>query len=230
MKPTKNISDLLNKKLIIFDLDGTLIDSKQDIILAVEHAARAVQHEIPPRDVVEAYISSGSMSLIKEVLGDNARFEEAFAVFTSYYHEHMLDHTRPYEHVVDLMDLLRDKTLTIMSNKRERFCRLVIERLGWSERFKMIVGGDTRPHKKPHPDPLVYILKETGFAPAEALMVGDSPQDLQAAEAAGIESVAVLGGFTAPDLLRKTPASLYVDSISALLVLMKKSFADQVIK
>lgn len=204
------------KKLFIFDLDGTLVDSKKDLVLAIKHASERVRLPMPSDEEIEHYIALGSMSLVKEVFGQNARFEEAFQHFVDYYRSHLLDHTVPCPGVIPILDFLRGHTLTVMSNKRELFCRVILEGLSLSERFSMIVGGDTRPVKKPDPEPLFYILEKTGHASGEALMIGDSPQDILAAKAAGIHSVVVRNGFTSARVLIESNPDLHVQDMQEL--------------
>lgn len=205
--------------LWIFDLDGTLADSKQDLILAVHHATESIGLTRKSDDEIAGYLASGTMSLVREVLGDDARFAEAFEHFTRHYSDNMLANTRLAPGARALLDVLREegKTLAIMSNKRERFCRQLVEGLGVADRFVAIVGGDTYPTKKPSPEPLLGILRETGMAPERAIMIGDSPQDAEAARAAGMRSLVVLNGFTSPALLSACGADFIVPSLEEVL-------------
>ena len=214
-------SSILAKKikdtdLFIFDLDGTLIDSKKDLIRAVQHGATAIGHPETPVERIESYLAAGSMSLIREVLGSDERFEEAFEHFSNYYEAHLLDETKPYEGVVAILDKLRGKSLAVMSNKREKFCLATLRGLNLDHYFKMIVGGDTRPHKKPHPDPLLFIAAKLGIEPRRTMMIGDSPQDVEAAKGAGMFSVAVYGGFTSRERIDRTEADAFLNDINDL--------------
>ena len=202
--------------LAIFDLDGTLIDSKRDLIEAVHAAARKIG--VPERtdEEIAGYLASGTMSLVKEALGTQERFEEAFAHFVRHYEANMFVHTRLYPDVLSTLDRLRGRTrLAIMSNKRESFCRKLAEGLGLTPYFEWIVGGDTYPVKKPDPTPLLEIAKLAGVDPARSVMIGDSPQDIQAGREAGMKTVALLRGFTAPDRMRLTQADWILDSLLA---------------
>lgn len=213
MNTSKLTEKIKATDLFIFDLDGTLVDSKKDLVLAVQHAAVAIGLPKKPEHEIEALLAAGSMSLIRDVLGSEDKFDEAFGHFTSYYAKHMLDHTRPYEGVIDVLDALEHKTLTVMSNKREKFCLETLRGLGMESYFSMVVGGDTRPHKKPHPDPLLYIADCLKMDPSRAMMIGDSPQDVEAAKMAGMYCVGIVNGFTSPERMRSTNADIYLETV-----------------
>lgn len=184
--------------------------------MAVQVAATSIGHPETPEQEIEAYLAAGSMSLIREVLGTNERFDEAFGHFTKHYADHMLDNTKPYEGVISLLDDLkrRKKKLAVMSNKREAFCRSMLQGLHMDHYFAMIVGGDTRPTKKPDPEPLLYIANTLKVDPARTMMVGDSPQDVEAAKGAGMFSVAINTGFTSAERMRTTGADIFLETIN----------------
>ncbi|MCB0308480.1 MAG: HAD-IA family hydrolase [Bdellovibrionales bacterium] len=213
--------DFSAKELFIFDLDGTLLDTKKDIVLAVNHAVSKCG--IPPKSEseIENLIASGTMTLIKDTLDSDKHFDEAFGHFSQYYQEHMFDHTAPYKGVENLLENLSHKTLVVLSNKRERFCKLLLEGLKLIGLFEMVVGGDTVAHKKPHPAPLLHILENLNIAPEQAVMIGDSPLDILAAKAARVQSIGLLDGFTSrKTMLEQDDADLLIPHLVDLIDLV----------
>lgn len=216
---------------IVFDLDGTLVDTGPDLTAALNHAlaslGRAAVAEADVRDMV----GQGALKLIERGLaatGDEARELTAAMMprFLGYYADHIADASRPYPGVEAAMDALaaRGVTLAICTNKTERLSRLLIEALGWTARFTAIVGGDTLAVRKPDPQHLLETLRRAGGEPASAAFVGDTHFDADAAHAAGIPFLAVRFGFAHEPVETLAPAAI-LDHYDELVPALERIFA-----
>ena len=199
--------------LVIFDLDGTLIDSKLDLAHAV-NATRA-HMGMPPleNETVYSYVGNGAPVLIRRVLGEaatEAEVQEALEFFLEYYREHYLDYTVLYPGVRESLDRLRNAgvLMAVLTNKPVRISRAIVDGLGVLGHFRNVYGGNSFEHKKPHPVGVETLIRECGVGRERTLMVGDSSVDIRTAVNAGIKSCGVTYGFQpetlddpAPDLL-----------------------------
>jgi phosphoglycolate phosphatase len=209
-------------RLLIFDLDGTLVDSRRDLIDAV-NATRA-SLGLPPLDdqTISSYIGNGAPRLIERALpgfSDDHR-AQALQFFLAYYREHKLDHTGLYPGVREALELFGDRTLAVLTNKPVRISREMLEQLGVGRRFRYVYGGNSFENKKPHPEGVLAILKESGTPPSQALMVGDSDVDVITGRNAGIHTCGVSYGFK-PHTFEDTPPDILVHSLSELAELLK---------
>ncbi len=207
-------------KLLIFDLDGTLIDSRLDLANAVNAALRRMGRAPLPNERIYSYVGDGAPTLMRRALGGDAPQEEierALAHFLAYYREHMLDNTRPYPGVNGALGRFAKAgiPMAVLTNKPERFSRELVRGLGWENLFFRIYGGDSLPEKKPHPIGIETLMREAGAAPAETLMVGDSAVDVLTARNAGVPVAAVTYGLQ-PETLEQYPPDILVDSLADL--------------
>jgi len=188
--------------LVIFDLDGTLVDSLEDLYLAVDHALR--EHGLPPRsrEEVLSYIGEGAARLVgRAVAPADHLLEPVLASWRAHYEGHLLDHTRLYP---GMASVLASATvpMAVHTNKPGAMARRILDGLGVRSRFLRVVGGDDAP-RKPDPTGVLSLMQEAGAAAAEAVLVGDSGVDLATAAAAGIRFLPVSWGFVpAGDLAR----------------------------
>jgi phosphoglycolate phosphatase len=206
--------------LLVFDLDGTLIDSKMDLALAV-NATRA-HMGMGPLDVgrISTYVGNGAPVLIRRALGEQAtqaEVDEALEFFLEYYRAHPLDHTKLYPGVKESLDRIHaaGKRLAVLTNKPVAISREIIEGLGIGPRFFRVYGGNSFDFKKPHPIGLETLMAESGAARDRTLMVGDSSVDIQTAQNAGVRSCGVTYGF-APETLRDPAPALVVGRMEEL--------------
>src|SRR5271157_5172634 len=210
-------------KLVIFDLDGTLIDSELDLATAVNAMLRDYGRKELPLKVIDTYIGDGAPMLIRRALGDPADREflqEALNFFLAHYREHKLDTTRPYDGIQSMLQQLvqangAGRKLAVLTNKPVRVSRDILSGLGLGGTFFQVYGGNSFETKKPDPLGAITLLKEAGVAPNEAVMVGDSQVDVLTARNAGLWSVGVTYGFApkslemvVPDVLVDSPAEL----------------------
>ncbi len=206
--------------LLIFDLDGTLIDSKKDLANAA-NAARAHMGMAPIADErVHSYVGNGAPVLIRRVLGaeaTEAQVQEALEFFLEYYREHMLDYTALYAGVREALDRLRDAgvRMAVLTNKPVRISRAIVDGLGLGGHFRQVYGGNSFDFKKPHPIGIETLIAECGASRERTMMVGDSSVDMQTARNANVSSCGVTYGFQ-PESLAAVPPDLLVDRMEEL--------------
>ena len=206
--------------LLIFDLDGTLIDSKLDLAHAV-NATRA-HMTMPPleHERVYSYVGNGAPVLIRRALGEQAtevEVQEALEFFLEYYREHFLDYTILYPGVRESLDRLRDagKQMAVLTNKPVRISNAILDGLQVGPNFFRVYGGNSFDFKKPNPIGVETLLRESGIPGKRALMIGDSSVDIQTARNAGIRSAGVTYGFQPETLVDPAPDRLF-DSMPEL--------------
>jgi phosphoglycolate phosphatase len=184
-------------ELVIFDLDGTLIDTRQDITNAANEML--TRNGLQAKSVAEVtrYVGDGIARLVERCLGTHqVAFEEAVALFKRFYAAHLMDFTKPYPGIVGLLEGLDGFRKAILTNKSYEMSKIITDGLGMSGYFELIVGGDSLPRRKPFPDGVLYILDKTGVVKENTLMVGDGPNDILTAQEAGVRSVYVRWGFS----------------------------------
>jgi phosphoglycolate phosphatase len=210
--------------LLVFDLDGTLIDSKLDLALAV-NATRADAGLQPlVHETVYSYVGNGAPVLIRKALGPEAsdeQVEKSLQFFLNHYRKHMLDNTRLYPGVGDaLEEWAGTKKLAVLTNKPERFSRMILDGLGVGGRFARVYGGNSFDTKKPDPLGLNHLMDELQVSPSRALMVGDSAVDVQTARNAGVHSCGVTYGLQ-PETFQEWPPDFLVDRMEELVELLR---------
>ena len=187
-------------RYIVFDLDGTLVDTAEDLADALSYAVSpSGLGPLGPEDV-KPLVGEGLERLIAKSLGPEAKERDVqlgIERFVTYYEDHLVDNTHPYEGVEDTLKELESRgyVMAVLSNKRTSMCEAILSSLGLSGYFRVVAGGDAPPEKKPSPLAALYVLEALGAEPAESVMVGDSDIDIQTAEAAGMKSIAVTYGF-----------------------------------
>lgn len=216
-------------RALIFDLDGTLIDSKLDLALAVNATLAHVGRAALPHERIYGYVGQGAPRLIEQALGpgatpDNCR--QGLAHFLAYYREHMLDNTVTYpgvrEGLAAIHDLSRGLPMAVLTNKPVRFSQLILEGLGLSGYFRFVYGGNSFETKKPDPAGVEALLRDFGAGPREAMLVGDSEVDVQTARNAGTWACGVTYGLGS-ERLAEFPPDLLVDSLEELVVYLDGS-------
>src|SRR5258706_12412648 len=209
-------------KALIFDLDGTLIDSRRDLVLSVNATLREMRREELPEELVASYVGSGAPVLIGRALGgvaDPEELQRALKYFLAHYEEHKLDFTKLYPGVRETLEELRGAPMAVLTNKPVDISVRVLEGLDVAEFFRSIYGGDSFATKKPDPLGATTVLGELGVAGAQAAMVGDSEVDVQTARNAGMISAIVNFGFGTHDRT-KYPADIYIDRMEELMPLV----------
>ena len=188
-------------RLLIFDLDGTLVDSSQDIADALNYAIKP--YGVPEITVTEtiALVGEGVRRLIGKVIEQkNGGMDESQLLhrFIEYYSQHLIDHTLPYPGTEEALQHLWPYSKAVVSNKNENFTVDILGNLGLLKYFDYVAGGDTISEKKPSPAPVLRVLKRFGVEPNGALLVGDSIYDMEAGRRAGLRRVAAMYGYGSP--------------------------------
>lgn len=210
-------------KLVVFDLDGTLVDSEYDLAASVNAMLRQYGRNELPLEVIKTYIGDGAPMLVRRALGDpkdEAFLQEALLYFLNYYREHKLDSTYAYGGIAQTLEQVASfngtvRKMAVLTNKPVRPARDILAGLGFASRFFQIYGGNSFETKKPDPLGVRTIMQEADVLPGESVMVGDSEVDILTARNAGMWSVGVNYGFAPhslervhPDVLVDTPAEL----------------------
>lgn len=192
-------------RALLFDLDGTLVDSAPDLCGAMNYLLAMRGHPVLALEEVRHLVGQGGRALLARGLwGESATppvndplFEEAVAVFLSYYGDHLTDNSKPYPGVVEALQWCQQQGLpmAVVTNKPEALACRMLEQLQLHPFFTHIVGGDTLLQRKPAAEPLLYVLNQLHVPPSLALMVGDSEMDVAAARAAGCPVVLMSHGY-----------------------------------
>lgn len=213
-------------RLVVFDLDGTLIDTVPDISVALNRALVDLQHPEVSADDVRCWVGNGARTLcgraISRSLADSADpglAEKLLSRFLDRYAERTCADSRIYDGVEQLLEWLsgRDVKLAIVTNKPVRHTEILLDAVALRPRFALVLGGDSAMRKKPDPAPLLECLQHFSLGPRDVLMVGDSENDIKAAQAAGIDSVCVTYGYNQGRDVHELGADLVVESLTELI-------------
>lgn len=209
-------------RLVIFDLDGTLIDSRLDLVHSVNAALRHIGRPELPDHVIASYVGDGAPVLIQRALGgetvDEATLGKGLDFFLSYYREHKLDHTTVYPGVAEALASIQmpasgskngtPRKLAVLSNKPVNPSRAIVEALGLGKFFAQVYGGNSFATKKPDPEGALKLLAEFAVAADQAVVVGDSHTDIETGRNAGLWTVGVTYGFAPQTLADASPDAI----------------------
>jgi len=221
-------------RLLVFDLDGTLIDSRLDLVHSVNAMLRHIGRPELDGDVIASYVGDGAPALVRRALDntdDEALLRAALEYFLGYYRQHKLDHTTVYEGIPELLARLADsqnpveskgvqRRMAVLSNKPVNPSRDILRALGLGDFFVRVYGGNSFTTKKPDPLGVRTILEETGVAADEALIIGDSSVDVLTGQNAGLWTCGVTYGF-APHTLEDVPPDVLIESPRELAELLR---------
>jgi phosphoglycolate phosphatase len=210
--------------LVIFDLDGTLIDSKKDLVNSVNATRAGIGMPPLPDQIVSSYIGHGAPVLIQRALGPDATESEvnnALEFFLAHYRAHCVDNTVLYPGVADGLAQLHEASvaLAVLTNKPVRISRLIMNQLGVGNLMFQIYGGNSFEFKKPHPIGIEALRAESPADTAVTWMVGDTPVDIQTARNAGVSACGVAWGFQ-PESFAVTPPDLVINQMEELVDLV----------
>jgi len=207
-------------KLILFDLDGTLVDTSKDITTALNYALK--QYGMKKLTVQETIkmVGEGITRLIEKILGDKKIHmrDEIIRRFIEYYSEHLSDYSHEYPYVRETLEQLNGYKKAVISNKRESLSVELLEKLDLLKYFNLVAGSDTTSQKKPSPVPIFHIMEKLDAKPYESMIVGDSSFDIEAGKKAGIKTVAVTYGYRERQYLQG--ADHMIDSLKELTFLV----------
>ncbi len=197
---------LQNKKVIIFDLDGTLINSAPDLAHAVNYMLEQLDRSTFSEEIIHEWVGNGALMLVKRALSgdrdievnlDEKLVENALDIFLDFYAQNLCNETVTYQNVPATLQTLKEKgyRLTIVTNKPFAFVSPILQGLGIDDLFELILGGDSLSVKKPDPAPLLYVCEKLEVSVDDCVMVGDSRNDILAANACEMQSVGVTYGY-----------------------------------
>lgn len=220
-----------NKQLLIFDLDGTLINSALDLALAVNTMLETLGRDTFDEEVIHGWVGNGALRLVQRALSgdrnvdkslDEASVQKALDIFLKFYAKNLCNATIPYPHVPATLTSLKEKgySLAIVTNKPFAFVEPILEGLELNEFFELILGGDSLPLKKPDPSPLLHVCKKLGVSVEKCVMVGDSKNDILAANACTMQSVGVTYGYNYGEDIEVHNPTVIVSDFSELLELL----------
>lgn len=210
-------------ELIIFDLDGTLVDSCKDIANAVNYCLNRKGYEGLPLDLVKTMIGEGVRRLMEKVINYKKlqiSVEEMVECFVNYYKAHLTDFTKPYPMVKETLEALKDIKKAVVSNKLTELTIKTLENLSLIHHFDFIGGSDSFSERKPSALPILEVIRRLNSAPERTIIVGDSELDIKAGKAANVRTIAVTYGYGERSKLYE--ASFTIDRFDELINLIKK--------
>ena len=220
-----------DKELILFDFDGTLIDSGPDLSLALNDMLTQLGRDTFTQEIIHTWVGNGAQTLVKRaLLGqsdisaaiNNTYFENALKIFLASYEKNVCVDTLLYPNVKEMLVGLQRRgfRLAIITNKPYKFIMPILKGLGIENYFELLLGGDSLAVKKPKPEPLLHVCKELCVDISRSLMVGDSKNDILAAQAANIESIGVSYGYNYGEHISKYKPDVVIDDIKKILELV----------
>lgn len=219
---------LSNKEVILFDLDGTLIDSVPDLALAVNHMLETLNRDTFSVDIIRFWVGNGAQVLVKRALSGDSKIDEdlnpilfskALDIFLTFYGQNLCIRTATYPLVPQTLKVLKTQgyRLVIITNKPFDFIAPILEGLQLGELFEYFIGGDSLTEKKPNPLPLLHICEKLGVTVEECIMVGDSKNDILAANTCGMQSIGVTYGYNYGEDIGVYKPSIVIDNFGDLL-------------
>lgn len=215
-------------RLLLFDLDGTLIDSRDDLADSVNLTLAELKLAALPTETIAGFIGEGVFNLVNRSLAaslkspaDEALANRGVGIFREMYHENCLVKTKLYEGVAATLAALTDFQKAVITNKPHDFSVKILEALGISQYFAAVAGGDSFAERKPSPVPLLMTAAKFNVRPEECLMIGDSRVDIEAGKNAGIKTAGLAGGFRGRAELEQAEADFLLESFPELPRILK---------
>jgi phosphoglycolate phosphatase len=207
--------------LMIFDFDGTIVNSGNDLAAAVNHSLGRLGIPLLENEVIIGYIGDGVRKLIERSLGDAfpGKFEEALSIFMEYYGEHLLDSTELYPGVLEILHHFKNKKKAIVTNKLYSYTLKISEELDIAKYFDKIIGIDSSPHKKPDFRLLDSLIEEYGIERHHTIVIGDGENDILLAKNTGVMSCALLSGLGSRNKLLQLKPNYVCENIGELIKL-----------
>lgn len=211
-------------ELLIFDLDGTLIDSQLDLVHSVNATRENMGMAPLPPETVATYVGNGAPVLVRRALGPTASGEDVsrgLEFFLNYYWNHLLDYTTLYPGVREALDAFHSQSvpMAVLTNKPIRFSEAIVDGLGLRQYFFRVYGGNSFEQKKPDPYGIHRLMQERNAPPHRTMMIGDSAIDIRTARNAGVKACGVTYGFQ-PETLEADPPDILLDNLAALVPLV----------
>jgi 2-phosphoglycolate phosphatase len=214
-------------KAVLFDLDGTLVDSEKDIAEAANYTREHYGLPRVPDSTIAQYVGNGVMVLLEKSLGtsDKAELLKAYEVFQQHYRVHYADFTKPFPGTFELLDHLKGRGIQmgVVSNKPQEFTDSVLRQLNLMPYFGVAFGPEATPNRKPHPEPLIIAAQRLGAKVEETIMIGDSVVDIMAAKAASMRIGVLTHGYGTREMLEANGPDWIVDSLPELIPLLSEA-------
>jgi phosphoglycolate phosphatase len=217
---------MISTKLFLFDLDGTLIDSRADLARSINLMLADFDRQPLSEDRVSGFVGDGVWVLVRRALAasdpsgvapDDAMAKLALDSMRRHYAEQMFVSTHLYPNVQETLERLNGRQIGLVTSKERDFARTLLDRLGIVRYFDCIIGGDTLPERKPDPKPVLEALRQLGTESRDAVMIGDSENDIYAGARAGTHTCGVTYGFRTAEELRSAGPEVLVDGIDKVL-------------
>ena len=211
--------DKIAIELIIFDLDGTLIDSKVDIANSVNHTLERFHLPALENSIIYGYVGNGVLPLLNKVFaGSNKKndMDEALRIFRVHYEKHLLDTTRLYPGVMEILESFSSVSMGVLSNKPERYVKKILKGLNIARYFPVVLGGDSMETKKPEPEGINKVINTFKAGPGKTLIVGDGGVDIKTGKKAGVHTCGVSYGLRDRNELVEAGADIIIDDIREL--------------
>ncbi len=214
-----------NPKLIMIDVDGTLVDSVPDLAYCVDETMKAVGRDTWGEAKVRHWVGNGVPKLVERSLTgelegavDQAAYDEAYPIFLDLYAKNTSGRSCLYDGVKEGLAHLKAQGYTVgcVTNKAEQFTHPLLKDLGIFDEFEIVISGDTLEKKKPDPLPLLHAAKHFGIDPQDSLMLGDSISDVKASRAAGFDIICMSYGYNHGEDIRDANPDLVIDSMAEL--------------
>jgi phosphoglycolate phosphatase len=210
-------------RLFIFDLDGTLVDSRADLVTSLNLALARLGHSCLSSGLIGGFVGEGVDKLVERALRattgrepDKAAIKKTVQAYVNEYEGHLLDKTRLRGQAVEALTALSGAKLAVVTNKLEDFSRRILDGLGIGNMFSIILGGDSVERRKPEPDALLKAMEFCGAKPEETVMIGDSLTDIEAGKAANTVTCAILGGFRPDEELLTSGCDYIINNLIQL--------------
>ena len=217
---------MFKPKMVLIDVDGTLVDSVPDLTFCVDEMMKQLDMPVRGEAAVRQWVGNGVQRLTERALTndldgypDADLFARAMPIFMELYAENTSKRSRLYGGVVEGLDFLQHcegLKLGCVTNKAEQFTLPLLTDLGIVDRFEIIISGDSLPEKKPHPMPLLHAAEKLGVKPEDAVMIGDSKSDVKAARAAGFKIICMTYGYNHGEDIRNYSPDAVIDSMTEL--------------
>lgn len=205
-------------QLLVFDFDGTLVDTRLDIADSVNRVLKDLGLRTLAHEKISTFIGRGAKHLIACALEGSGCDDRRLALqkFMKDYELHLMDRTKLYPHCRETLDFFSDKKMAILSNKPTRFIKDILDRLNCAEPFTTIIGGDTLGVQKPDPAGLLQMMNDCGLSGTDVLMVGDSVVDIETGRRAGVATCGITHGHASRDALEEAQADWVIDDLAEL--------------
>ena len=206
------------KKLLIYDLDGTLVDTREDIVRSVLYMLSEMNAPVMPREEIQSYVGRGLYPLMSGTLrtSDKKQIAKGGKIYRDYYGRHMLDHSVLYPEAKKFLENYKDRKQAVVTNKPNPFSEEMLRYLGVADYFIKIIAGDEEHPKKPDPSAVLKLLEREKFWPDDALFIGDSLIDIETARNSGIQIAVISHGFGQEDELKSAAPDLLVKDFAHL--------------